>query len=182
MDRLGMLIDLAHISRAGWFGVLDVASGPVCCTHSNCRKVFHHFRTIDDDQIKALAQTGGVLGVNAIATMVSKQPTLDNLVDHISHIADLVGVDHVGLGLDFVKDDGPLYPEDEIFGVAENRLIPEFENEDDLPNITECMVKRGFREDDIVKVLGGNFLRLLKAVLKPRSAMDALGLPTIGTR
>jgi membrane dipeptidase len=142
--------------------------------------VFHHFRTIDDDQIKAVAQTGGVLGVNAIATMVSERPTLNNLVDHISHIADLVGIDHVGLGLDFVKDDGPLYPEDEIFGVGENRLIPGFENENDLPNITECMVKRGFGKNDIVKVLGGNFLRLLKAVLKPRSAMDALGLPAVG--
>jgi membrane dipeptidase len=141
-------------------------------------QVYHHFRTIDDDQIRALAQTGGVLGVNAIATMVSKQPTLDKLVDHISHIADLVGIDHVGFGLDFVKDDGPLYPKDEIFGVGENRLIPDFENEDDLPNITACMVKRGFREDDIIKVLGGNFLRLLKAVLKPSNAMDALGLPT----
>ena len=182
MDRLGMLIDLAHISRPGWFGVLEVSSNPVCCTHSNCRKVFHHFRTIDDDQIKALAQTGGVLGVNAIATMVGKQATLDKLVDHISHIADLVGIDHVGLGLDFVKDDGPLYSEDEIFGVGENRLIPEFENEDHLPNITECMVKRGFREDDIVKVLGGNFLRLLKAVLKPRSRMDALGLPAAASQ
>ena len=124
-----------------------------------------------------MAQTGGVLGVNAIATMVAKQPTLDKLVDHISHIADLVGIDHVGLGLDFVKDDGPLYPEDEIFGVGENRLIPGFENEDDLPNITECLVKRGFREDDIVKVLGGNFLRLLKAVLKPRATLSALGMP-----
>ena len=177
MDRLGMVIDLAHISRAGWFDVLEIASGPVCCTHSNCRKVFHHFRTIDDDQIKALAQTGGVLGVNAIATMVGKPATLDKLVDHISHIIDLVGVDHVGLGLDFVKDDGPLYPEDEIFGVGENRLIPGFENEDDLPNITECLLKRGFREDDIVKVLGGNFLRLLSAVLKPRSTLSALGMP-----
>ena len=177
MDRLGMLIDLAHIARQGWFDVIDASSNPVCCTHSNCRQVFHHFRTIDDDQIKALAKTGGVLGVNAIATMVGKQPTLDKLVDHIKHIADLVGIDHVGLGLDFVKDDGALYPEDEIFGVGENRLIPDFENEDDLPNITECMVKRGFSEDDITKVLGGNFLRLLKDVLKPRSAMDALGLP-----
>jgi membrane dipeptidase len=179
MDRLGMLIDLAHISRAGWFDVLEVASGPVCCTHSNCRKLYHHFRTIDDDQIKALAQTGGVLGVNAIATMVDKQPTLDRLVDHICHIADLVGVEHVGLGLDFVKDDGPLYPEDEIFGVGENRLIPNFENEDDLPNMTECLVKRGFRDEEIIKILGGNFLRLLKAVLKPRASMDALGLPAI---
>jgi membrane dipeptidase len=177
MDRLGMVIDLAHISRAGWFDVLDVASGPVCCTHSNCRKVFYHFRTIDDDQIQALAQTGGVLGVNAIATMVGKPATLDKLIDHISHIADLVGIDHVGLGLDFVKDDGPLYPEDEIFGVGENRLIPNFENEDDLPNITECLLKRGFREDDIGKVLGGNFLRLLKAVLKPSASMSALGMP-----
>jgi membrane dipeptidase len=177
MDRLGMVIDLAHISRAGWFDVLEAASGPVCCTHSNCRKLYHHFRTIDDDQIKALAETGGVLGVNAIATMVDKQPTLDRLVDHICHIAELVGVDHVGLGLDFVKDDGPLYPEDEIFGVGENRLIPGFENEDDLPNMTECLVRRGFREDEIMKILGGNFLRLLHAVLKPRSSMSALGLP-----
>ena len=177
MDRLGIVIDLAHISRAGWFDVLEVASGPVCCTHSNCRKLYHHFRTIDDDQTKALAQTGGVLGINAIATMVDKQPTLERLVDHICHIVELVGVDHVGLGLDFVKDDGPLYPEDEIFGVGENRLIPGFENEDDLPNMTECLVKRGFREDEIVKILGGNFLRLLKAVLKPRASMSALGLP-----
>ena len=141
-----------------------------CAAPTPTAEVFHHFRTIDDDQIKALAQTGGVLGVNAIATMVSKQPTLDKLVDHISHIADLVGIDHVGLGLDFVKDDGPLYPEDEIFGVGENRLIPDFENEDDLPNITEWMIRRGFREDDIFKVLGGNFVRLLKAVLKPRAS------------
>jgi membrane dipeptidase len=177
MDRLGMVIDLAHISRAGWFDVLEAASGPVCCTHSNCRKLYHHFRTIDDDQIKALAETGGVLGVNAIATMVDKQPTLDRLVDHICHIAELVGVDHVGLGLDFVKDDGPLYPEDEIFGVGENRLIPEFENEDDLPNMTECLVRRGFRDDEIMKILGGNFLRLLRAVLKPRARMSTLGLP-----
>lgn len=177
MDRLGMIIDLAHISRRGWFDVLEAASNPVCCTHSNCRKLYHHFRTIDDDQIKALAQTGGVLGVNAIATMVGKPATLDKLVDHISHIADVAGIDHVGLGLDFVKDDGPLYPEDEIFGVGENRLIPGFENEDDLPNITECLVKRGFREDEITKVLGGNFLRLLRSVLKPRSSLGALGLP-----
>jgi membrane dipeptidase len=177
MDRLGMLIDLAHISRPGWFDVLEHASAPVCCSHSNCKKLHHHFRTIDDEQIKALAQTGGVIGVNAIATMVSKQPTLDKLVDHISHIANLVGIDHVGLGLDFVKDDGPLYPEDEIFGVGENRLIPDFENEDELPNITECMVRRGFSESDIGKVLGGNFLRILCQVLKSRDEVDALGLP-----
>ena len=168
MDRLGMVIDLAHISRAGWFDVLKVASGPVCCSHSNCKNVFHHFRTVDDEQIKALAQTGGVMGINAIATMVATEPTLDKLVDHISHIADLVGIDHVGLGLDFVKDDGPLFPEDEIFGVGQNRLIPDFENEDDLINITDCMVRRGFAETDISKVLGGNFLRVLRQVLKPR--------------
>jgi membrane dipeptidase len=168
MDRLGMVIDLAHISRPGWFDVLEVASGPVCCSHSNCKKIFHHFRTVDDEQIRALAQTGGVIGVNAIATMVASNPTLDNLVDHIAHIADLVGIDHVALGLDFVKDDGPLYPEDEIFGVGQNRLIPNFENEEDLVNITDCMVRRGFTETDITKVLGGNFLRVLKQVLKPQ--------------
>ena len=100
-------------------------------------------------------------------------------MDHICHVADIVGVDHVGLGLDFVKDDGPLYPEDEIFGVGENCLIPNFENEDDLPNMTECLIKRGFNEHEIMKILGGNFLRLLRVVLKPRSQLSALGLPSV---
>ena len=82
------------------------------------------------------------------------------------------------MGLDFVKDDGPLYPEDEIFGVGENRLIPGFENEDDLINITDCLLKRGFRKDDVAKVLGGNFLRVLQVVLKPRERMiEPLGVP-----
>jgi len=117
-----------------------------------------------------LAQAGGIMGINAIATMVAPtEPTLEKLVDHISHIADLVGVDHVGLGLDFVKDDGLLYPEDEIFSVNENKLIPGFENEDDLPSMTECLVRRGFREDEIAKILGGNFLRLLMAILPSRT-------------
>jgi membrane dipeptidase len=179
MERLGMIIDLAHISRAGWFDVLAVASGPVCCSHSNCKKLHHHFRTVDDEQIKALAKSGGVLGVNAIATMVAAEPTLDKLVDHIVHIAELVGIDHVGLGLDFVKDDGPLYPEDEIFGVGQNKLIPNFENEDDLINITEHLLKRQFRENEITKILGGNFLRVLRQVLKSRDEVDpSLGLPT----
>ena len=178
MERLGMVIDLAHISRRGWFDVLEVASGPVCCSHSNCKKLHHHFRTVDDEQIKALAETGGVIGVNAIATMVAAEPTLDKLVDHICHIAELVGIDHVGLGLDFVKDDGPLYPEDEIFGVGQNKLIPGFENEEDLMNITECLLKRQFREDEITKVLGQNFLRVLRQVLKSRDEVDlSLGLP-----
>jgi membrane dipeptidase len=178
MERLGMIIDLAHISRAGWFDVLAVASGPVCCSHSNCKKLHHHFRTVDDEQIKALAKSGGVLGVNAIATMVAAEPTLDKLVDHIVHIAQLVGIEHVGLGLDFVKDDGPLYPEDEIFGVGQNKLIPNFENEDDLINITEHLLKRQFRENEITKILGGNFLRVLRQVLKSRDEVDpSVGLP-----
>lgn len=171
MNRLGMVIDLAHISRAGWFDVLEIAEGPVFCSHSNCKKVHAHPRTIDDDQIKALAQTGGVIGINAIATMVAPtEPTLENLVDHISHIADTVGVDHVGLGLDFVKDDGLLYPEDEIFSVGVKKLIPNFENEDDLPNMTEALLKRGFNKEEVLKILGGNILRMLRNIIKPRES------------
>lgn len=166
MNKLGMLIDLAHISRAGFFHVLDVATGPVCCSHSNCRKLYLHPRGIDDDQIRALAQTGGVMGINAIATQVSdKDPTLDKLIDNISHIAELVGVDHVGLGLDFVKDDGPLHPDDELFNSGANKLLPQLENEEDLMNLTERLMTRGFKEGDISKILGGNYLRMLRQVL-----------------
>lgn len=169
MNRLGMLIDLAHISRAGYFHVLDVADGPVCCSHSNCRKLNLHPRTIDDEQIKALAQTGGVIGINAISTQVAeKNATLDKLVDHISYMADLVGTEHVGLGLDFVKNDGALHPDDELFNSGENKLLPELENEEDLLNLTDRLLKRGFQEIEITKILGGNFLRVLKQVLKAR--------------
>jgi membrane dipeptidase len=169
MNRLGMLIDLAHISRAGFFHVLDVAEGPVCCSHSNCRKLYLHPRGIDDEQIKALAKTGGVMGINAIATQVAdKDPTLDKLVDNISHIAELVGVDHVGLGLDFVKDDGPLHPDDELFNADANKLLPELENEEDLMNLTDRLIRRGFNEEETSKILGRNYLRMLKTVLTKR--------------
>ncbi len=169
MNRLGMLIDLAHISRAGYFHVLDVAEGPVCCSHSNCRKLNLHPRTIDDEQIKALARTGGVIGINAISTQVAeKNATLDKLIDHISYMADLVGAEHVGLGLDFVKNDGTLHPDDELFNSGENKLLPELENEEDLLNLTDRLLKRGFKEPEITKILGGNFLRVLKQVLKAR--------------
>jgi membrane dipeptidase len=166
MNRLGMLIDLAHISRAGFFHVLDVAKGPVCCSHSNCRKLYLHPRGIDDEQIKALAKTGGVMGINAIATQVAdKNPTLDKLVDNISHIVDLVGIDHVGPGLDFVKDDGPLHPDDELFNAEANKLLPELENEEDLMNLTDKLMTRGFTAEEISKILGRNYLRMLKTVL-----------------
>lgn len=169
MNRLGMLIDLAHISRAGFFHVLDVAQGPVVCSHSNCKKLNLHPRTIDDEQIKALAKTGGVIGINAIATQVlGKNATLDKLVDHMCHIADLVGIDHLGLGLDFVKDDGPLHPADELFNSGENKLLPELENEEDLMNLTDRLLKKGFKESEIKKVLGENFLRVLRQVLSPQ--------------
>lgn len=165
MNRLGMLVDLAHISRAGYFHVLEVAQGPVVCSHSNCKKYNLHPRTIDDEQIKALAKTGGVIGINAIATQVGKDATLDKLVDHMCHIAELVGVDHLGLGLDFVKDDGPLHPDDELFNAGENKLLPGLENEEDLMNLTDRLLKRGFKESEIRKILGANFLRVLKQVL-----------------
>ncbi len=169
MNRLGILVDLAHISRAGFFHVLDVAQGPVICSHSNCRKLNLHPRTIDDEQIKALAKTGGVIGINAIATQVAEQNgTLDKLVDHMCHIADLVGTDHLGLGLDFVKNDGPLHPDDELFNSGENKLLPELENEEDLMNLTDRLLSRGFKENEIKKILGENFLRVLRQVLRPR--------------
>jgi membrane dipeptidase len=116
-----------------------------------------------------LAKTGGVLGINAIATQVAdKNPTLDKLVDNISHIADLVGVDHVGLGLDFVKDDGPLHPDDELFNADANKLLPDLENEEDLMNLTDKLVRRGFTAEDTSKILGQNYLRMLRTVLGKR--------------
>ena len=157
MERLGMVIDLAHISRAGWFDVLDVASGPVCCSHSTARRFITTSAPSTTSRSRLWLQTGGVLGVNAIATMVAKEPTLDKLVDHICHIADLVGIDHVGLGLGFRQGRWSALSGGRDFRRRREQAHPGIRERGRLINITECLLKRGFRKDDVSESAGRQF-------------------------
>ena len=151
LDRLGMIVDVSHINDEGFWDVLDHTKHPVIASHSNSRTVCRHPRNMTDEMIVALAENGGVMGMNFAPSFVHPTlATLQGVVDHIDHIVDLVGPDHVGLGSDF--DGIPSTP----VGL---------EDATRMPYITEELVKREYNEVDIKKILGGNHLRLMKQVV-----------------
>ncbi|MFI6884027.1 dipeptidase [Streptosporangium canum] len=177
MERLGMIFDISHLSACGVEHVLELATRPVMATHSSARALRDHHRNLTDDQIRAVAATGGVVCVNFLAAFLSEDPaeyTVDRLVDHIEHIVGVGGIDHVGLGPDFVRevmnDLTPPCCEDLGYGEIDPlAVLPGLDGPRGLPLVTEALVGRGVPEDDIVKILGGNVLRLFRAELgRPR--------------
>jgi membrane dipeptidase len=199
MNRLGMMVDVSHVSDPTFWDIVNNSTKPVIATHSGCRAIADVRRNLTDEMIRALAGTGGVCSVlfypeflepgwserkkqvdAEIAPLVQKasdeEPggiarkkmardrvrlreyakrlppiTVSRLVDHIDHIVKLVGIDHVGIGSDF---DGIQATPTDLATV------------EDLPNLTAELLKRGYSEQDIDKILGGNMLRVMEEVEK----------------
>ncbi|MDT4897646.1 MAG: rane dipeptidase [Acidobacteriota bacterium] len=199
MNRLGMMVDVSHVSDPTFWDIINTSTKPVIATHSGCRAIANVARNLTDEMIRALAKTGGVCSVlfypeflepgwsekkkqvdAQIAPLVQKasdeEPggiaqkkmardrvrlreyarrlppvSVSRLVDHIDHIVKLVGIDHVGIGSDF---DGIQATPTDLATVA------------DLPNLTMELVRRGYSEQDISKILGGNMLRVMEEVEK----------------
>jgi membrane dipeptidase len=171
MERLGMIFDVSHLGAAGVAHVLEIATRPVMATHSSARALRDHHRNLTDEQLKGVAQTGGVVCVNFFAPFLHETDfTIDRLVDHVEHITGVIGVEHVGLGPDFVKevlaDVTP--PGCERIasgsGVVE-AYIPGLEGPAGLPLVTEALARRGWSEPDIRAVLGENVRALFAAEL-----------------
>jgi len=151
LDRLGMIIDVSHLNDDGFWDVLEQTKNPIIASHSNSRTVCNHPRNMTDEMITALAENGGVMGMNFAPSFVHKtDATLEAVIDHIDHIVDLVGPDHVGLGSDY--DGIPSTPRG-------------LEDVTKMPDITRELVKREYSREDIQKILGGNHLRLFKKVI-----------------
>jgi len=151
LNRLGMVVDVSHLGDAGFWDLIETSKDPVVASHSNARAVCPHPRNMTDEMIKALAEHGGVMGMNFAPDFVDKKkPSVETLIDHIDHIVDLVGPEHVGLGSDF--DGIPSTPKG-------------LEDTSRMPAITEELVRREYSEEYIRLILGGNHLRLLKRVI-----------------
>lgn len=151
MNRLGMVIDVSHLSPRGFWDVMSESVKPVIASHSNCKALCDHPRNLDDHQIKTLAAGGGVVGLCFYPDFIHKElPRLEYLLDHAVHLASLGGVDCIGIGSDF---DGM------------EAAIPELADVTRLPLFTEGLLKRGFSAEEVRKILGGNLLRVLGRVL-----------------
>jgi membrane dipeptidase len=199
MNRLGMMVDVSHVSDKAFWDIVNTSSKPVIATHSGCRAIANVPRNLTDEMIQAIAKTGGVVNVifypehlepgwsekkkkvdAEIASEVQRASAAEpgdvahkklardrvrreefaqrlppvmvsRLVDHIDHIVKLVGVDHVGIGSDF---DGVQSTLSDLADISQ------------LPNLTRELLRRGYSEADVDKILGGNMLRVMEAVEK----------------
>jgi len=159
MNRMGMLIDVAHISDESFWDVIKYSDKPVVSTHSCCRALADRPRNMTDDMIRALAANGGVIQINFYPHFLDGnyndgdpvRPHYTKIVDHIDHVVSLVGIDHVGIGSDF---DGIDYTPEGMDTVA------------DLPKVLLELKSRGYDNSDIEKIASGNFFRVLDAITK----------------
>lgn len=174
--RLGVLVDVSHLAPAGFRDVADLVEGPFVASHSNADAVHLHVRNLTDEQARAVAGSGGLVGLCFFPQFIGSPATVERLVDHAVHLAGLIGVEHLAVGPDyaevsaFVADmagdtvygagaaaagglpDWAVYPE----GLRDVRTLPEF---------TAALLRRGFAEHEVAAILGGNALRVLRAVL-----------------
>lgn len=150
MNKLGMLLDLSHIAEPGYYDAFEYYQHPILVSHANARALCPHWRNLDDRQLKTLAVNGGVVGINQVADFVKEDGlcNFDDLLDHIVYIAELIGIEHVGLGSDF---DG-----------ADHIVLPGVQGYSDLE---QKLLKRGFNPREVEMVLGGNALRVIEAVM-----------------
>ena len=172
MHRLGIVVDVSHASDQTTRDILDAAEAPVVASHSNARALWNHPRNLPDELIKGIEANGGVIGVAAVTRFVTDgEPTIGKWVDHIEHIIQLAGIDHVGIGADFAHY---LYEIGAALGVAE--WVPEqgparqpfvgMLSPEDLPGLTAELLRRGFGETEIRKIYHENHLRVMRQVLR----------------
>ena len=154
MNRLGVLVDMSHAGEESFYQALEISSKPIVCSHSSARALCDHPRNLTDDQMRALAQKGGVAQTTIYHGFLKKdgEATINDVIAHLEHAIDVMGIDHVGLGTDFDGDGG-------VRGLA---------NSAELINFTRRLLARRFSEHDIQKIWGGNFLRVMEEVQKVR--------------
>lgn len=169
-QRLGILLDLAHLNPAGTDDVLALTDGPLIISHTNPRRFHDIERNTSDAHLRAVGERSGVIGVNAVLLSSQKEmATIDHYVDHIIYIADLAGIDAVGIGFDFIEFLFRHWTPEQQAAVAaamiQTHQPPGLTNHSHARNLTRRLIERGFHDEEIEKVLYRNWLRVLQAVI-----------------
>ncbi len=162
-ERLGIFIDISHLNDEGFWDVMDIADKPVIASHSNCRALSDSMRNLTDEQIKAVAEKGGVIGMNSVNIFNNrdkKKVTASDMADHVEHIATIAGIEHVGIGFDICNSFNDYLQIEESFSAYD--VIKDHAH---LYEFTGALIKKGFSDDDIISVLGKNFLRFFSETI-----------------
>lgn len=154
MNKLGIMVDMSHAGEKSFYDALDISSQPIVCSHSNCRALCDHPRNLTDDQLRALSMKGGLAHTTFYHGFLRKVGEADILdgIKHLEHAISVMGIDHVGIGTDFDGDGG-------VRGMRDSSEIMQF---------TLQLLRRRYSEDDIRKIWGGNWLRLMNSMRSPQ--------------
>jgi microsomal dipeptidase-like Zn-dependent dipeptidase len=150
MNRVGMMVDISHAGEQTFYDALDISQKPIVASHSSARALCNHPRNLTDDQLRALAMKGGVAQVTLYHGFLRENgtATIQDAIQHLNHMVKVMGIEHVGIGTDFDGDGG-------ICGCA---------SASELINFTRCLLKERYSEEDIRRIWGGNFLRVMEEV------------------
>lgn len=162
-ERLGILIDVSHLNDEGFWDAMSIANKPVVASHSNCRSLSDSMRNLTDEQIKIIAEKDGVIGMNSVSIFNNKdkkEVTASDMADHVEHIAVIAGIKHVGVGFDICNSFKDYLQMGEHFPAYD--VIKDHAH---LYQFTGALIKKGFTEDEIIAVLGGNFLRVFSKTI-----------------
>ena len=182
MNKVGMAVDVSHSGDQTTLDACSVSKQPVLFTHSNCRALNPHVRCKTDEAIKKMAATGGVMGITGVRMFVSaKEPTtIEDALNHYDHVAKLVGVEHLGVGSDIGLDGYDALPDTVRKKLhAGYKSTYAFRDKDDIEgldhpkrmfDLTEGLIRRGYSDQNIEAILGGNFRRALKQIWSARRA------------
>ena len=144
------MVDLSHASEKSFYDALQISRTPIVCSHSSCRALCDHPRNLDDDQLRAMAQKGGVVQITLYPAFLRQdgEACILDVIDHLEHAICVMGIDHIGIGTDFDGDGG-------VIGM---------ENSSELIQFTLQLLRRKYSERDIARIWGGNWLRVMSQV------------------
>jgi membrane dipeptidase len=183
LNEARIVVDGSHTGIRTTLEAIELSTAPVVFSHANPKRVQDSPRNLTDEQIKAVAATGGLMGINGFPAFVadSAKPSMAEFLRHIDYVAELVGIDHVALGIDYYEGQHPVADPAEAERLYRAALAngkwsaasyppPPYHYPDaiptprEMPNLTRALLDRGYREDDIRKILGGNWVRVFHAV------------------
>jgi membrane dipeptidase len=175
MNEVGMLVDVSHSGDKTTLDAIEISTKAIAITHANCRALNNHPRLKTDEAIRKLAAKGGVMGITGVRMFVrDKEPTtIEHIVDHIDHVVQLVGIEYVGIGSDSdLKGYDKMEPEQlkmvrgsykASYAFRDKLDTDGFDHPKKIYDLTEALIRRGYSDDNVVAILGGNFRRLLGA-------------------
>jgi membrane dipeptidase len=174
MNRLGMLVDLSHCGYKTTMDAIEASKGPVAFTHANPLALAKSPRNKPDEAFKALAAKGGVAGVVLLPSWLTHhgEASLEDYLDAVDYLVTLIGIDHVGLGTDFMEEIPAETMATALKGISAENLqkyygstvVKGFESAAEFPKVTEGLLSRGYSPEDVKRIMGGNWLRLYEKV------------------